>query len=801
MSRQQLIARDKITQKNTRDGLVERNEATGEAVRVSRREADVDLRGETPGGEAFSQHGKRLQAEPPQVQSAKHRQVYRHYKTESTDKQIPDGSQETAKGDATRIADIQQASTYPAQTDIDSGQAADAAPENTHIAETPEHAAKSDGGRVPQASQGAKGKPPQSTRQQYEYFADSPAVAGSKPTPDMAAGTPRHTHPSADNTVAQPKNPPVRNPVSAAPDAQTHTASSTQKPGKLQFTQDEATPDLPKISHDRKLAKAERQASSTARKLDKARSNLPRKRKLRSERVLDEKSGVSKRKLYFESKVKPQAEHIKGPLPLRPVKAAGNSALIFGHRKLYQAEHDNTGLKAAHRVETVAEGGVRSALRLHKTAPYRKVAKLERKSVKKSINLTYQQAIAQNPKLKSSLIKRALQKRKIKKDYAKAAREAQKAAKKAKKAGSAAVDIGKAVIGVVKRHPVASTVIILISLLVFSITSFSGAFGGIGGGSSGVVAASTYLAADTEIYAAETAYSGMEAALQYEVNNYAALHPGYDEYLFDLDSIWHDPYVLTSILSAFYEGAWTLGDVQGMLALLFEQQYILTETITTETRYRKEPTEEIDPVTGEAIETLVPYDYNICTVTLVNKNLSHLPIEIMGEDRLSRFALYTASFGNRPDLFPVSAYPNASFFVEYGRHDIPKEYLNDATFAAIIKEAEKWLGMPYIWGGYSPAVSFDCSGFVSWVLNHSGWDIGRLGAQGLYNISVPVSASDARPGDLVFFHSTYKAPGVTHVGIYVGDGYIIHAGHPVGYASIDTDYWRQHLYAYGRIYN
>jgi len=589
-------------------------------------------------------------------------------------------------------------------------------------------------------------------------------------------------------------------PADNMPDAPVQ-ADPTQKPGRLRFTQDEAAPDAPKAHHNRKLHKAQAQAERVTGKLEKARDNLPAKKKLRKVSVTDAKTGDVKRKLQFEKTPISQSEHIKGPLPLRPVKAAGNSAIVYGHRKLYQSEHENVGVKAAHRAETVAEGGVRSALRFHKTAPYRKVAKLERKSAKNSINLTYRQLLDQNPKLKSNIIKRALQKRKIKKDYAKAAREAQKAAKKAKKVGSASVDIGKAVVGVVKRHPIASTVVILIALLIFSITSFVGAFGSMGSGGAGVIAASTYLAEDAEIYAAEAAYSGMEAALQYELDNYAALHPVCDEYLFELDSIWHDPYVLTSILSALHDGAWKLGDVQGTLAALFERQYILTETVTKETRYRKETTDEIDPTTGEAVETLVPYDYYICMVTLENFNLSHLPIYIMDEDRLSRYALFTATLGNRPDLFPVSAYPNASFYRDYGRHDIPPEYFNDATFAAMIKEAEKWLGMPYVWGGYSPKTSFDCSGFVSWVLNNSGWNIGRLDAQGLYDISTPVSASDAKPGDLIFFHSTYKAPGVTHVGIYVGDGFMLHCGHPVGYASIDTEYWQQHLYAYGKLYN
>jgi hypothetical protein len=276
--------------------------------------------------------------------------------------------------------------------------------------------------------------------------------------------------------------------------------------------------------------------------------------------------------------------------------------------------------------------------------------------------------------------------------------------------------------------------------------------------------------------------------------------------VFNLDSIWHDPYVLIAILSAMHDGAWTLDEVQGTLAFLFDRQYILTETDTVEVRTRTETGTNTDPVTGEEteFEYEVEYNYYIRTVTLENFNLSHLPIYIMGEQGLSRYALLMMTLGNRPDLFPVSAFPHASFYRDFLRYDVPQEYLDaDPIFAAIVAEANKWLGMPYVWGGYSPVTSFDCSGYVSWVLNNSGWNIGRLGAQGLYNISTPVSASNARPGDLVFFTGTYNAPnpnGVTHVGIYVGDGMMVHAGNPIGYVSINTTYWQNHFFAFGRMY-
>ena len=288
--------------------------------------------------------------------------------------------------------------------------------------------------------------------------------------------------------------------------------------------------------------------------------------------------------------------------------------------------------------------------------------------------------------------------------------------------------------------------------------------------------------ADT-VLGAEAAYAGMEADLQDYLDTYESTH-SYDEYHFDLDEIGHDPYVLISILTAYHQGEWTLDEVQGTLDMLFEKQYILTERVVVETRYDSE---------GD------PYSWYICYVTLESKDLSHLPVYIMGEEQLSMYATYMATLGNRPDLFPQSQYPNASQKEDYLDYDVPPEALEDEQFAAMLEEAEKYLGYPYVWGGSSPSTSFDCSGFVSWVINHSGWDVGRLGAQGLCNICTPVTAANAKPGDLVFFKGTYDTPGVSHCGIYVGNGMMIHAGSPISYANLNTSYWQEHLYCYGRL--
>ena len=271
--------------------------------------------------------------------------------------------------------------------------------------------------------------------------------------------------------------------------------------------------------------------------------------------------------------------------------------------------------------------------------------------------------------------------------------------------------------------------------------------------------------------------------------SYESTHD-YDEYHFDLDSIEHDPYVLISILSVLHEGAWTLDQVQGTLETLFDRQYILTEDVVVEVRYRTESRTDSE---GNSYTVEVPYNYYICYVTLENRNLSHLPLEMMNEEQMSRYSLYMSTLGNRPDLFPESAYVGKYVTNPPAGYDVPGDYLDDETFAAMLTEAEKYLGYPYVWGGSSPATSFDCSGFVSWVINHSGWNVGRLGAQGLYNICTPTS--NPKPGDLVFFVGTYDTAGVSHCGIYVGDGMMIHCGDPVQYANLNTSYWQSHFYA------
>ena len=493
----------------------------------------------------------------------------------------------------------------------------------------------------------------------------------------------------------------------------------------------------------------------------------------------------------------------KAPGPVkRAAGYAGRSVHSYVHGKVYENEHENVGVEGAHRVELAGEAAGRKALRFAKqrirTHPARTVQKAEGRYRKAAGNLQFQRAAAEHPELKKNALSRLWWKRQQKKRYQKQAREAAKqSARAAEKTAVTAEKAGRAVVGFIKRHPLGCAIALCCVLLLLVMQSCTSSLAAIGNGVTGSVAATTYPAEDADMLGAEAAYAGLEANLQSRLDSYEATH-GYDEYVFELDDIEHDPYVLMSILSALHVDGWTLADVQGDLQSLFDRQYILTETVTVETRYRTETQTDDE---GNETEVEVAYDYYICTVTLDNFNLSHVPVYIMGEDQLSRYSLYMAALGNRPDLFPGSAYIG-----RYGgpvtRYDIPPEALEDEVFAAMIKEAEKYLGYPYVWGGSSPATSFDCSGFVSWAVNHCGmgWDFGRCGSDALYfSVCTPIAPSEAKPGDLIFFQKTYDTPNTSHVGIYVGGGMMIHCGDPIQYTSINTSYWQAHFYGFGRL--
>ena len=532
-------------------------------------------------------------------------------------------------------------------------------------------------------------------------------------------------------------------------------------------------------------------------------------------RMESEQEKISKSKLRMETRedklnrARKKLEGKKPPKPRGPVRrvlgAAGWSAHGFVHGKIYEVEHENVGTEGAHRSELMGEAVGRAAVHTVKKRirehPARAVHKAEAQYIKARADYQFRMAAQENPELAKNAVTRYWHKQKLKKQYAKQARQAAKqtakqGAKAAGKTAAATEKLAERAVAFVKRHPVGALIALACVVLVLSLQSCASSLITLGNAAAGAVGATTYPAQDGDMLGAEAAYCSLEAELQHYLDTYESTHD-YDEYHFDLDAIEHDPYVLVSFLSAWHEGEWTLADVQPTLQMLFDRQYTLTENVVKERRYYIETDTWTDEEGNTHTDSYrVYYDYYICTVTLDNFNLSHLPIYIMGEEKVSRYSLYMATLGNRPDLFPGSSYVGKYTSPPEG-YEVPGEYLDDETFAAMLSEAEKYLGYPYVWGGSSPATSFDCSGFVSWVVNHSGWNVGRLGAQGLYNICTRTSSP--RPGDLVFFKGTYDTPGVSHCGIYVGDGMMLHCGDPIQYANLNSSYWQAHFYAYGRL--
>ena len=483
----------------------------------------------------------------------------------------------------------------------------------------------------------------------------------------------------------------------------------------------------------------------------------------------------------------------------RLAHTAGHGVHGFVHGKLYEVEHENVGTEGVHRSELAAESVYRFGRRkLHKAIrehPAKAVERAESKHIRATADYYYRKTVEEHPEMQEGgAVSRYLQKQKIKRQYAKQAREAaQQTAKAAEGTASVTGKLTEKVSAYIKERPGGLLLLLAAFLLLVVLQSCMSSLVTVGNGVAGAIGASTYAAEDADLLGAEAAYCALEDELQRYLDTYTRTHD-YDEYHFDLDTIEHDPYVLLSIVCALHEGEWTLDEVRGTLQMLFDRQYILTEDVVVEVRYRTVTRTDSD---GNDYDVEVPYNYYICTVTLENFNLSHLPVYLMDEETLSRYALYMATLGNRPDLFPSSPYVG-KYTNRPPAHEIPEDYLADETFAAILKEAEKYVGYPYVWGGSSPSTSFDCSGFVSYVYNQCGWDFGRLGAQGLYNISTRTSSP--KPGDLVFFTGTYDTPGISHVGIYVGDGWMLHCGDPISYANLNTSYWQSHFYAYGKLF-
>ena len=505
--------------------------------------------------------------------------------------------------------------------------------------------------------------------------------------------------------------------------------------------------------------------------------------KLRMEKR-GEKLEAAKGKL---AKQKPQ----KKPGPVKRAGGAlGGSVHGFVHGKIYEVEQENVGTEGAHHSELLGESAFRQGSRFVgrriREHPAWAVRRAEARYGKAAADYQFYTAAQEHPELSKNALSRYWQKRRLRKQYQKRAKEAaRQGAVAAEKTAAATEKLSAQAVGFVKRHPLGVLLALACVLLILSMQSCSSALVLLGNAGAGAVGATTYPSPDGEILAAEAAYLNLEAELQNYLDTYTSTH-NYDEYHFDLDEIEHDPYVLISILCVLHEGEWTAAQVQGTLGMLFDRQYILTERVVVETRYDSDDE---------------PYSWYICYVTLENFDLSHLPVYFMGEEQLARYSLYMSTLGNRPDLFPGSAYVDRYVTNPPAGYEVPGEYLDDETFAAMLSEAEKYLGYPYVWGGSSPDTSFDCSGYICWVYTRSGvYHLSRTTAQGIYDQCAIVSREEARPGDLVFFTGTYASAGaVSHVGIYVGGSRMLHCGSPIGYADLTSPYWNSHLYAFGRL--
>ncbi|RBP58434.1 NlpC/P60 family protein [Alkalibaculum bacchi] len=572
------------------------------------------------------------------------------------------------------------------------------------------------------------------------------------------------------------------------------------KVSRLTFTDEErADPEL-----EKPLKKAEKAGD----KLEKAQAKIPKKKSLATERTFDAKTGKAKVRLYFEETDKPKpTSKLSHAVKTIPQKELLNKI----HKEIREGEQDNVGVEAAHNTEQGIEFGerrIQSGYRSHKLKPYRNLAKAEKQTVKAEVNYLYKKSLRDNSQTLTNPISRWQQRQAIKKQYlanryGKGAKTAHQTAKNTKTAVKNSASATEKITQLIVRNKKGILIALGIGVaLMFLISTVSSCSILMEGGLQSIVGTS-YTSEDEDIVAVDEDYETLERALQVRIDNIESEYPGYDEYQYHLDEIGHNPFTLASYLTAKLQ-VYKQSEVEDELRALFHQQYSLTTHEEVEVRYRTETrtdtwTDEDGNTHSDTYTVEVPYDYYILHITLKNKDISILATNNLTDEQNKMFAVYMETQGNKPYLFKGNIYaPNKG---EYTDYDIPPDALTDPDFAALINEAEKYLGYPYVWGGSSPSTSFDCSGFVCWVLNQSGvYPMNQTTAQGIFNQCAIIPPSEARPGDIIFFTGTYASSGaVSHVGIYVGNGMMIHCGNPIQYASVNSTYWTQHFYAYGRL--
>ena len=551
---------------------------------------------------------------------------------------------------------------------------------------------------------------------------------------------------------------------------------------------------------------------------DSSKKKAEHRRQIRHEADL---AKMRSKKLKSEQDVKAKknaaASGKKGGKPKNPGNLAADALSAKAHQSVRNADQDNnSGVEAAHFTEGSAEGAARAGSRFQygrKLRQYKKLERLEKKGNKDAVDSIFAERMKSDPQAGSNLFSRWRQKQAIKKEYAAAkagAAAAENTASGTAKAAQGTVSITEKAFQFVQSHSHIIIGIAAVGLLVLVIAGSVSSCSVLINGGGNVVLGTSYTAEDEDLKGVETDYTKLEDKLRKQIDRIETDHPGYDEYRYNLAEIGHNPYELASLLTVEFEN-YTRSQVQARLQSIFEAQYELKLEEKVEIRTRKETRVgyRYNPITGTGhtytYQVTVQYEYKILNVTLLNRGVDYVGRNSgLTDDQLQRYEVTLECRGNRDDLFAGIAFATpdgAGSSGEYQDYDIPGEALTDEKFRKMITEAEKYLGYPYVWGGSSPSTSFDCSGFVSWVINHcgNGWNVGRQTANGLMGKCDIIPKSEAKPGDLIFFQKTYNTSGASHVGIYVGNGMMIHCGNPISYASIETNYWRQHYYCMGRI--
>ena len=564
----------------------------------------------------------------------------------------------------------------------------------------------------------------------------------------------------------------------------------------------------------------ERTATRSPPKKSKVEQSVPQKQKLKQD--ADKAAEKAQHLRFGKAEITPDEASRMTKQQKRAMYAAA-AARSAVHREVDQYEDDNVGIQALSEGEKAA-GNVRDISKSRYARKLKKKAKMQGKKGAKTAKSSPQKPTAAQDagasctgEGGSNWLSRWRQKQDIRQSYYAAAHSgtaAQTAGGKAVSNGTTAaksgmeqvIDKGRSVVstavnGIANFAKSNAHVLLIVGVFLLLLLLVMSAFSSCSilfSGTTQVSGQTIYTAEDRDIRGAETDYKKLEKELDKKIKRTPTDHPGYDEYRYHLDAIEHDPWQLTSFLTTLYDD-YTRSEVQAKLKETFAKQYKLTTWVEVQTRYRT--VVMIDIFTGIPYTVQVPYEYRIFHTKLVNKGLEVVIREELNNDQWKRYEIFQDTLGGRPYLFNGGLPPGGSDGsgtpgIDY---QVPAEALTDEEFAAIYKEAQKYVGTPYVWGGSTPETGFDCSGYVCWVYNQNGYDVGRTTANGLWQKSQHISEAEAKPGDLVFFEGTYDTPGKSHVGIYLGNGMMVSAGDPIKYADIHSSYWQKYLSGFGRL--